>query len=77
MSGRGSARISPEQDAARIAFGKRLRAWMATAGLARKDVANLCCVSDVTVAKWLSGEATPSEQNLHTLERAGFEAPRG
>ena len=67
--------VSPA-DAKRAAFGAAFTAWMAEAGLASTDIRTLCSVSAPTVAQWRSGRALPSEQHLHTLERAGFRVPQ-
>jgi len=66
-------RLDPADDAARIAYGQRLRAWRTAEGLTLADVGRLCGVAIVTVTRWERGEASPTEQHRHTLARAGYE----
>ncbi len=64
---------TPAEDAARLAWAAKFRAWMDGNGITSTAVRKLCRVGAATVSKWRAGEAMPSEQHLHTLERAGLE----
>ncbi len=61
--------------AARLAFSRAIAAWMDSSGIDAQTLARLCNVGQAAVSKWRNGESMPSEPHLHTLERAGFEAP--
>lgn len=63
---------SPEDDAARIAYGRALRIWATACGYTPTTLAARLGKSDVAVGKWMRGENRPSKAVEEELRGMGW-----
>ena len=65
--------IARKVDLARQAFGSKLRAWIEALGETQRAFARRSGVNEISLNKWLQGDASPSPANLDRLRAIGFE----